>query len=63
MLSLHIIIKECLIYTLFKIRGGCAKRYFFFPSGHIFLFPAESTYRIVIGICGPELIILVLKIY
>lgn len=62
MLSLHVIIKECLIYTLFKIRGECAKRYFF-PSEYIFLFLAESIYRIMIGICGPEFIILVLKIY
>lgn len=60
MLSLHIIIKECLIYTLFKIRGSYAKRYIyiFSPPDHIFLFPAESTYRFVIQICGPELIAL-----
>lgn len=56
MLSLHIIIKECLIYTLFKIKGSCAKRYFFSPPDNIFLFPADSTYRFVIQICGPELI-------
>lgn len=58
MLSLHIIIKECLIYTLFKIRGSCAKRFVFSPPDHIFPSPAESTYRFVIQICGPELITL-----
>lgn len=58
MLSLNIIIKECLIYTLVKIRGSCAKIYFFYPLDHIFLSPTEPTYRFVIQICGPELITL-----
>lgn len=59
MLSLHIIIKECLIYTLFKIRGSCAKRYYFFSlPDRIFLLPTEFTYRFVIWNCGPELMTL-----
>lgn len=59
MLSLHIIIKECLIYTLFKIRGSYAKEYFSAPD-HIFFFllNPHTQCRFVIQICDSELITL-----